>query len=125
VMALQSPPGSEQALTESADTCYDRREHLVSVLHELKSNISRVEQQHPYLRNDLSSTCDKAILSLQDRPGIQDKVAVTCAISPPPPAPKNNFLSLALDSVGTVVINGLDKMGDGIIFLFLKIGKTF
>jgi len=121
---LQSLPASEQAIAESADTYYDRRKHLVSALHDLKSSISRVEQRHPYLRNDLSSTCDKAISSLQDSPCLQDTVAATETLSAPPPAPKINPLSLALDRTGTFIINGLDKMGDGIIFLFLKVMKA-
>jgi activator of 2-hydroxyglutaryl-CoA dehydratase len=118
VMALQSPPWSEQNVPGSTDTCFERRKHLINVLHELKSNISRVEQQHPYLGDDLSSTCDKAILSLQDT------VAATAAIIDTSPSPKINPLSLALDRTGTSIINGLDKMGDGIIFLFLQIRKV-
>jgi hypothetical protein len=123
-MVLQSLPGLEQTVPVSADTCYDRRKHLINALHDLKSSISRVEQLHPYLRNDLSSTCDKAILSLQDSPCMQDTVASTGTISAPPRAPKINLLSLALDKAGTFIISGLDKMGDGIIFLFLKVGKA-
>jgi hypothetical protein len=123
-MVLQSPPGSEQAITESADICYDRRKHLTSALNELKGRISRVEQQHPYLRDDLSAICDKAILSLQSNPSLQDTAAATETINDPSPITKINPLSLALDKTGACIMNGLDLMGDGIIFLLLKISKA-
>jgi len=119
VMAIQSLQGSDQAIAESADADYDRRKHLINALNELKSNIAHVEQRHTYLRSDLSSTCDKAILSLQG------KAAATGTINSTSPMAGTNPLSLALDKTGTHIINGLDKMGDGIIFLFLKIGKVF
>jgi len=123
-MVLQSPPRSEQAVTESADVRYDRRKHLISALHHLKGRISRVEEQHAYLRDDLSSICDQAILSLQHIPSLQDSAAATEAINDPSPITKINPLSLALDKSGSCIMNGLDRMGDGIIFLLLKISKA-
>jgi len=124
-MVLQSPPASEQAVLQSADACYDRRRRLISALRDLKSSISGIEQQHPCLRDDLSSTCDKAILSLQDDPCLQDMEPLTESISDRSPAPKINPISLAIDKTATYIINGLDKMGDGIIFVFAKIGRVF
>jgi len=123
-MVLQSPPASERTVPQSADECYDRRSHLISALHELKSRISGIERQHPCLRDDLSSTCDKAILSLQDDPCLQGKVAEIEPAGAPSPAKAINPLSLFLDKAGACIINGLDKMGDGIIFLLLKISKA-
>jgi len=122
-MALQTQ-AAEQTVPQSADACYDRRRHLISALHELKSRISGIEQQHPCLRDDLSSTCDKAILSLQDDHCLRDTVLLTESISDRSPAPKINPVSLTLDKTATYIINGLDKMGDGIIFLLLKISKA-
>jgi len=116
---------AERTVPQSADECYDRRRHLISALHELKSRISGIEQQHPCLRDDLSSTCDKAILSLQDDPCLQDMEPLTESISDRSPAPKINPISLAIDKTATYIINGLDKMGDGIIFVFAKIGRVF
>jgi hypothetical protein len=125
VMAIQSLPGSDRAIGEFPDALHDRRTHLIGALNELKSNITRVEQSHTYLGNDLSSTCDKAILSLQDNPGLQDLELPAQSISARTPAPKINPVSLTLDKTATYIINGLDKTGDGIIFLFVKIGKVF
>ena len=123
MMAIQSLPGSDLAIAESADVRYDRRKHLIIALNQLKSNIAGIEQRHTYLGNDLSSTCDKAILSLQGSPCLQETAAAIERIGAPSPAPETNPLSLAVDKTGTHIIKGLDKMGDGIIFLFLKISK--
>jgi len=125
VMAIQSLHGSDQAISEYADAHYDRRTHLINALNELKSNIARIEQRHTYLGNDLSSTCDRAILSLQDGPCRQDTELPTQSISARSPAAKINPVSQTLDKCATYIINGLDKTGDGIIFLFVKIGKAF
>lgn len=122
-MAIQSLPGSDLAIAESADVRYDRRKHLIIALNELKSNIAGIEQRHTYLGHDLSSTCDKAILSLQGSPCLQGTAAAIESISAPSPTPETNPLSLAVDKTGTHIIKGLDKMGDGIIFLLLKISK--
>jgi len=124
-MVLQSPPGSQLALTESAGMYYDRRKSLVNALHELKNRISSIEQQHPSLRDDLSSICDRAILSLQDSPTLQNAPSVIETVSAPPPVTRTNPLSLAVDKTGAFIISGLDRMGDGIIFIFAKIGKAF
>ena len=122
MMVLQSTAGAKQIVPASEDTYQDRRNRLIISLNELKSRISHVEQQHPYLGNDLSSTCDRAILSLQDSPYLQYTAAATIA---QPPAHKVNPLSRALDKTGSCIVNSLDKMGDGIIFLFANISKAF
>jgi hypothetical protein len=124
-MAIQFLHGPDQVIAEHADADYERRNHLISGLNELKSNIARIEQYHIYLGNDLSSICDKAILSLQDSPGLQDRELPAQSISARSPAPKINPVSQILDKCATYIINGLDKTGDGIIFLFVKIGKAF
>ncbi len=125
MMVLQSTAGSEQIVPASEDTYQDRRNRLITSLNELKSRISHVEQRHPYLGNDLSSTCDRAILSLQDGPYLQDTAAATKTTIAQPPAHKINPLSWALDKTGSGIVNCLDKMGDGIIFLFANISKAF
>jgi hypothetical protein len=125
VMAVQSLHGPDQAIAEYADAHYNRREHLVNALNELKSNIARIEEQHTYLGNDLSSTCDRAILSLQDSPSLQDTELPAQSISARSPAPKINPVSQTLDKCATYIIKGLDKMGDGIIFLLVKMSKAF
>ena len=120
-MTLQSPAASEQAGPISSD---DRRYRLIDALHELKNSIASVEQQHSFLGNDLSSTCDRAILSLRAGSG-PTGISTRAESSGVPQPPDTNPLSLAVDRTGAHIIKGLDKMGDGIIFLFLKIRKTF
>jgi hypothetical protein len=124
-MAIQSFNGPDLSVAGYADADYDRRKHLISGLNELKSNIARIEQLHTYLGNDLSSTCDRVILSLQDNPGLQDKELPAQSISSGSPAPTINPVAQTLDKCATYIVNGLDKTGDGIIFLFVKIGKAF
>jgi hypothetical protein len=49
--------GDQQENAPEADSV----DTLISALQELRTNISRVEEQHPLLRNDLSSLCDLVI----------------------------------------------------------------
>ncbi len=119
MMALQYLPRSDATAPASEETYHDRRRRVIGALHELKSRISQVEQQHSYLRNDLSSACDKAILSLQDTS------SAGTTIDTPAPSTRINPLSLAIDKAGACIINGLDRMGDGVISLFLKISRVF
>lgn len=132
----------------SSPSGQDRLESLICALMELKSNISLVEQQHPALSNDLSSLCDLAINHL-NRP--EDVPAMTVQpstdLQPQPlaaaapgmgqesktgcilngtgpderPAKRKNFLLSILDWAGDGMVNGLDKMGDGVIFVFEKL----
>jgi hypothetical protein len=125
VMAVQSLNGPDRAIAEYADAHDNRREHLVNALNELKSNIARIEQQHTYLGNDLSSTCDRAILSLRDSLCSQGLESPTEGAGTLPQEPGVNGISLTLDKTATHIISGLEKMGDGIIFLFLKVGRVF
>jgi len=97
---------------------------MIDALHELKNNIARVEQSHPYLGNDLSSTCDRAISALQDSPFRQYSAEAAEIIKASPQPTRINPLSLAIDKTGDFIIGGLDKMGDGIIFIFRKISRV-
>jgi hypothetical protein len=133
---------------DTAHSGEDRLESLICALIELKSNISIVEQQHPALSNDLSSLCDIAIAHLNrpdgGRPpqspaagGETSQCTPTEPVSAPPPGPKdvkntvpvyestpnqhtNSFNSI-FDRVGDHLITGLDKMGDGVIYVFEKL----
>jgi hypothetical protein len=73
---VQEPSSDTGANLPKARPGQDRLESLVISLIELKSNITRVEDQHPVLGNDLSALCDLVILhlerpddSLQNKPG--------------------------------------------------------
>ncbi|OGO18459.1 MAG: hypothetical protein A2Z02_02305 [Chloroflexi bacterium RBG_16_48_7] len=129
----------------------DRLESLLCALIELKSNISVVEQQHPSLSNDLSSLCDLVIDHLnrppdttalestpesnspQEQPEISSQEAVHRENPPvssgcPPsselsgiPVKNRRGISSIFDRAGDYLETGLDKMGDGVIFVFEKL----
>jgi hypothetical protein len=122
-MAIQSLHGPDQSVAEYTDAHDNRRKHLINALNDLKSNIARIEQQHIYLGNDLSSTCDRAIMSLQGSPCRQGSETPTEGAGSPPQGPRVNGISLTLDKTAAYIISGLEKMGDGIIFIFLLPGK--
>ncbi|MFA5066016.1 MAG: hypothetical protein WC566_11200 [Dehalococcoidia bacterium] len=124
-MVLQTPTGSDQAMPAQADITGDRCRHMMAALHELKSNIARVEQSHPHLGNDLSSTCDRAIVELQEVHCRQGSAGTPETIKTSSQASGTNPLSQTIDKIGGCIISGLDRMGDGIIFLFAKIGRAF
>jgi len=98
---------------------------MIDALHELKNNIARVERSHPHLGNDLSSTCDRAILALQETRCRQhgDEVQDTFKTASQPI--NANPLSQIVDKTGACIITVLDRMGDGIIFIFAKIASVF
>jgi hypothetical protein len=127
----------------------DRLESLICALIELKSNISAVEQRHPAFSNDLSSICD-LVLDHLNRPGDtltavdpqscsnpQDQtdspasseidqnnrpaVVLDHTASNETPIKKSSLLALICDRAGDYMENGLDKMGDGVIFAFGKL----
>jgi hypothetical protein len=94
---------------------------MIDALHELKNNIARVEQSHPRLGNDLSSTCDRAITELQEIHRRQSKADAKDTAEAAPRTTVTNPLSQIVDKTGACIISGLDRMGDGIIFIFSKI----
>jgi hypothetical protein len=134
---------------DAARSGEDRLESLICALIELKSNISIVEQQHPSLSNDLSSLCDIVIAHLNRSdgsalPGEQSQAGEGEMQCPPAgrtakplPAPKDienllsadesipnrraNPINSLFDRAGDHLINGLDKMGDGVIYVFEKL----
>ncbi|MBN1691574.1 MAG: hypothetical protein JW901_11180 [Dehalococcoidia bacterium] len=126
----------------------DRLESLIHALIELKSNIAVVEQRHPTFSNDLSSLCDIVIeylrrpedacppqspepcISFQPEPcrtfdyvpeAIVPDEALACAALIKAPQEKPNPIAAVFDRAGDGMIKGLDKMGDGIIFIFEKL----
>ncbi|MBN1376178.1 MAG: hypothetical protein JXA01_08495 [Dehalococcoidia bacterium] len=133
----------------AGNTGQDRLESLISALIELRSNIAGVEQSHPSFSNDLSSLCDTVIehlcrpeeaAPLQDlqpcgslQPGLcnspyletlPEKVTTNPpdhAALPAASQSKPNFLAAIFDRAGDGMIKGLDKMGDGVIFVFEKL----
>lgn len=98
---------------------------MIDALHELKNNIARVEQSHPHLGNDLSSTCDRAITELQEIHRRQRMAGTRDSAEAAPRTTGTNPLSQMIDNTGACIISGLDRMGDAIIFLFVKIGRVF
>jgi hypothetical protein len=127
----------------------DRLESLICALIELKSNISAVEQQHPALSNDLSSICDlvldhlnrpldtvtiavsQPLSILQDQPDNKVSFKIDQNNSPAAlsdytafkktPVENTNLLALICNKLGDYMENGLDKMGDGVIFAIDKL----
>jgi hypothetical protein len=154
---VQEPSSNTGANLPQTRPGQDRLESLVISLIELRSNITRVEDQHPVLGNDLSALCDLVIHHLEQPednfPSQQDPAAETSqpadhqstpetrmqvagesfAVSPPclPTAAhpgiddgtreKGNRLSSIFDRAGDHLVGGLDKMGDGIIFVLEKL----
>ncbi len=94
---------------------------MIDALHELKNNIARVEQSHPRLGNDLSSTCDRAITELQEIHRRQSGAGARDSAEAVSRTTGTNPLSQIIDKTGGLIIGGLDRMGDGIIFVLRKI----
>lgn len=113
-----------------------RPEHLLSALNRLKSDISSVEARHPGLGSELSSICEMAIAELNSRDAHREDARQASRDNPdvatvepadmPESAPtdrhKSNPVVSAIDKAGSHLITGLDKTGDGIIFV---LGKLF
>jgi hypothetical protein len=158
-MEQEFQPGLEDSAVCPPDQVEDPIEALLSALHQLKANISRVEENHPRLRKDMSELCDLVITHLtrpvedqiaavlegptlttcEETAEVEEPVTVDPLISryveylhhshspgyeppdnPPPPASFNSF-SKAVDTTGNHLVKGLDKMGDGIIFVLEKL----
>lgn len=71
-MEQEFQPGSEDSAVCPPDQ-EDPIEALLSALHQLRSNISRVEENHPRLRKDMSELCDLVITHLS-RP-LEEQIA--------------------------------------------------
>jgi hypothetical protein len=146
---LPQPDDKTCNLPDQSLPAQDRLESLICALIELKSNIAAVEQQHPALSNDLSSICD-LVLDHLNRPVDAIPAADSAYINPQQqqpdspassktdqndsfaaildhttlkkiPGKESNLLALICNKVGDYMENGLDKMGDGVIFAFDKL----
>ncbi|MFA5079391.1 MAG: hypothetical protein WC541_07900 [Dehalococcoidia bacterium] len=102
----------------------DRRRNIISALQELRSNIARIEQDHPRLGNDLSSTCQRVITELEDIHPPRPDAVTQETIAAGSRSTASNPLARAIDKTATCIISGLDRTGDGIIFIFSKIGRV-
>jgi hypothetical protein len=111
-------------------------EHLLRSLNRLKSDITDVEVRHPGFGSELSSLCDTVIADLNnlklpdseiqqaaqsDLNTSQDKQAAVPDQVPSAEHDTNPVFSV-IDKAGNHLIKGLDKTGDGIIFI---LGKLF
>lgn len=127
----------------------DRIDFFFSALQELRTKLSVIEAEHPFLHNDFSSVCDDAISRLNTAESSQENIsayhreeqkAVTLldameprgypandiAIEPMLTHPRINPVVSAIDRAGGYLVFCLDKMGDGIIIAFeslLKLGN--
>jgi hypothetical protein len=134
-MTEQPPALAEStALTQRHQTS-QKLEALLGALNRLKSEISGVEERHPGFGNELSSLCDTIITDLNslnahdsgcqpaDRGNLNITIDKPAAGEPPPPLNQNaNPVAAVIDKAGSHLITGLEKTGDGIIFL---LGKLF
>ena len=135
-MTEQPPILAEKTASVRPDLTYPRLEPLLRALNRLKSDISGVEAHHPGLGNELSSLCETVIAELNsfysdneegqkaDRDNLKvssDKQAAIPDLIPRVKHGANPVLS-AIDKAGGQLITGLDKAGDGIIFI---LGKLF
>jgi len=110
-------------------------EGLLRALNQLKSEISGVEARHTGFGSELSSLCDTVIAELdslnsnsgEGRQAERDNINITidnpaATGEPLPPLKQNvNPISSVVDKAGSHLITGLDKTGDGIIFILEKL----
>jgi len=94
---------------------------MISALQELRSSIARIEQNHPRLGNDLSSTCQRVITELEEIHPLQPDVITPEPITASSLSTASNPLAKAVDKTAACIISGLNRTGDGIIFIFSKI----
>lgn len=134
-MTDQPPQFAETARPGRHHLTAQKREYLLSALNRLKSDISGVEARHPVLGSELSSLCDTVIADLislnsqnnTDQQSDRDNYNVALSKETPMPelipASKHmaNPVSSVIDRAGGHLITGLDKTGDGIIFILGKI----
>jgi len=134
-MTEQPPTFPETTASSRHHPASQKLERLLSALNRLKCDISGVEARHPGFGSELSSLCDTVIADLNslnshNRAGQQadrdnhnitiDKPATT-GESLLPPNKNANPISAAIDKAGSHLITGLDKTGDGIIFILKKL----
>ncbi len=134
-MTEQPPTCAEKTASSRRHLASPKLEHLLRALNQLKSDISGVEARHPGFGSELSSLCDTLIADLNrhdlhNREGQQadrDNLNATIdkQIMPeliPTAKYHTNPIISAIDKAGSHLITGLDKTGDGIIFI---LGKLF
>lgn len=135
-MTEQPPAFPETTASSQRYPASQKLEGLLSALNRLKSDISGVEARHPGFGSELSSLCDTVIADLNSlkqpdreiQQAAQSDLNVTqdkqAAILDPVPTAKHgaNPVSSVVDKAGNHLIKGLDKTGDGIIFI---LGKLF
>jgi hypothetical protein len=134
-MTEQSPDLSEATAAGRQHRSSQKLERLLKSLNRLKSDISEVESRHPGLGSELSSLCGTIIADLNslnppDRQAQQpagNGPSVTSAeqealpeLAPTTGSAANPVFSV-IDKAGTHLIKGLDKTGDGIIFILDKL----
>jgi hypothetical protein len=94
-----------------------RQPDLLPALQKLRDDIRRIEETHPDLKTGLTAVCDEVITWVQSNPAEPGAPVVQ---------KKHNPVTRALDFAGSCVVRGLDRAGDGIIFVFesiLKLGQ--
>ena len=133
---MQPPAFAENTASARRHPNPQKLDGLLGALNRLKSDISCVEARHPNFGSELSSLCDTVINDLnglnsrngEDRQADRNNLNLMAdepaeAGEPlPPPDQKANALAAAIDKAGSHLITGLDKTGDGIIFI---LGKLF
>ena len=135
-MTEQPPAFAETTASSQSHLASQKLEHLLRALNRLKSDISGVEAQHPGFGSELSALCDTVIAGLNslnsqygvgqqaDRDNLNvslDKQAAMPELTRTAKHNTNPVLSV-IDKAGSHLITGLDKTGDGIIFI---LGKLF
>ncbi len=123
-MVLHTPAGPGQTSPSPEDMLGDRRRNIISAIQELKSNIARIERNHPRLGNDLSSTCQRVITELEEIHPLQPDAITPEAITAGSRSTASNPLARAIDKTAACIITGLDRTGDGIIFILSKISRV-
>ena len=135
-MTDQPTAFAETAASSQHYLASQKLDHLLRAINQLKSEISGVEARYPGFGSELSSLCDTVIADLNslnshnseglqaDRDNPDVASAKQTAVPDLIPAPRHdtNPLLLVIDKAGSHLITGLDKTGDGIIFL---LGKLF
>ena len=135
-MTEQPPAFTENAALSQQQPASQKLESLLTALNRLKSEISGVEARHPGFGSELSALCETVITELNSRDSRREDVPQVDRNSPciitvepadmPDLAPtakrKSNSVVSAIDKAGSCLITGLDKTGDGIIFI---LGKLF
>jgi hypothetical protein len=134
-MTEQPPALAEKTDSNQRQLTSQKLEGLLRALNQLKSEISGVEARHPGFGSELSSLCDTVIAELdslnsnsgEGRQAERDNINITidnpaATGEPLPPLKQNvNPISSVVDKAGSHLITGLDKTGDGIIFILEKL----